>query len=76
MRKTKGVVKLFSLLGLKVGGEGMTLEPGRRRAALLGKGRGQPEHFCYLLLQKKKAKHPKGSDLKQQKFSISYHLLA
>ena len=51
--ENKGVEKLFSLLGLKVGGEGMTLEAGRRGAALLGKGHGQPERFCYLLLLKK-----------------------
>ena len=50
---------LFSVLGLKIGGEGMILETGRRGSALPGKDHYQPECFCYLLLLKKKKKHSK-----------------
>ena len=73
-------MKLFSILRLKIGGEGMILETGRRGSALPGKDHYQPECFCYQLLLKKKQKQTKKTTLqnvvtlKQQKFSIYYLL--
>ena len=58
---------LFSVLGLKIGGEGMILETGRRGSALPGKDHYQPECFCYLLLLKKKKNTPKCSDFEATK---------
>ena len=67
------VMKMFSLLGLQIGGEGMILETGRRGSALPGKDHYQPECFCYLLLLKKKPLQ-NVVILKQQKLRIYYLL--
>ena len=71
-------MKLFSLVGLKIGGEGLILETGRRGSALPGKDHYQPECFCYLLLLKTNKQIKKTLQnvvtLKQQKFSIYYPL--